>query len=417
MKKILLTMTALTALAAAAPAAAQSGYQPNLNARGAVSIDQRIDRLEARLEAGIRSGAISQTDAARLRVQISQLEDLERAYSRNGITQQEHAALQQRLRSVRQQIRTADRGAFDRYEQSGEWAEDDQWGNPTGYAAMDFDDRIVQLSTRLDAGIRSGAIDRWQANGLRQQLNQLSQLERQYSRNGLTAQEQAALQQRVASVRQQIRTADRGSYDRYEQAGMWAEYDQFGNTGGYGAIDLDDRIVQLSTRLDAGIRSGAIDRWRANSLRQQLNQLSQLERQYSRNGLTAQEHADLQQRVRSLRQQIRTADRGSYDRYEQAGVWAEYDDYMGQGGVYQDAEYCERRSGIGGLLDNILGRDDDACGLQVGQRVTGNLSPVPYAYRNQFRDGNGVYYRSDGQQIYQIDARTQTVVRVYPMNR
>lgn len=318
MKKILLTMTALTALAAAsAPAAAQSGYDPNINARGAVSIDTRIDRLESRLEAGMRSGAISQTEAARLRVQMNQLRALERAYSRNGITQQEHAALQQRLRSVRQQIRTADRGAYDRSETSGEWAEYDDMGNPAGYGAIGFDDRLVQLGARLDAGIRSGTIDRYQANGLRQQLDQLSRLERRYTRNGLTA----------------------------------------------------------------------------------------------------QEHAELQQRVASLRQQIRIADRGSYDRYEQRGLWAEYDGYAGQGGAYQEAEYCESRGGIGGLLDNILGRGGEDCGLQVGQRVTGNLSAVPYAYRNQFRDGNGVYYRSDGQQIYQIDARTQTVVRVYPMNR
>ncbi len=42
---------------------------------------------------------------------------------------------------------------------------------------------------------------------------------------------------------------------------------------------------------------------------------------------------------------------------------------------------------------------------------------MPYAYRNQYRDGSGVYYRSDGRNIYQIDARTQTVARIYPMTR
>jgi hypothetical protein len=30
-----------------------------------------------------------------------------------------------------------------------------------------------------------------------------------------------------------------------------------------------------------------------------------------------------------------------------------------------------------------------------------------------YRDGNGVYYRSDGRNIYQIDARTNVVTRVF----
>jgi hypothetical protein len=56
-------------------------------------------------------------------------------------------------------------------------------------------------------------------------------------------------------------------------------------------------------------------------------------------------------------------------------------------------------------------------GLRVGQRVSGNLGAVPYEYRSQYRDGNGVYYRADNRSIYQIDARTDTVVRIYSLNR
>jgi hypothetical protein len=66
------------------------------------------------------------------------------------------------------------------------------------------------------------------------------------------------------------------------------------------------------------------------------------------------------------------------------------------------------RTGLGGLIDNVLGGG----GLRVGQRATANLGGVPAEFRNQYRDGNGVYYRSDGRSIYQIDAQTQTVVRV-----
>ena len=56
-------------------------------------------------------------------------------------------------------------------------------------------------------------------------------------------------------------------------------------------------------------------------------------------------------------------------------------------------------------------------GLRVGQRASGNLHGVPYQYQGQFRDGNGYSFRSDGRAIYQIDARSNTVVRTYAINR
>ena len=65
----------------------------------------------------------------------------------------------------------------------------------------------------------------------------------------------------------------------------------------------------------------------------------------------------------------------------------------------------------------MLGRSN-CTGIQVGQRVSGSgLYSLPYEYRNQYRDTNNVYYRTDGRQIYQIDARTGTVARIYGMNR
>ena len=203
--------------------------------------------------------------------------------------------------------------------------------------------------------------------------------------------------------------------------------------------NLSVRIGQLQTRIQAGVQSGAISRSEAVPLRQQLRQLTQLERQYSRNGLTGQERSDLQQRIRSLRQQVRQADGGAQGRYDQY----DRDDY-GQNGQYDprndrdridsnndgwddrdrnrngrwddDAgngypEPVQPRSGLGGLLDSVLGGG----GLRVGQRASANLGAVPAEYRNQYRDGNGVYYRSDGRAIYQIDAQTQAVVRVDPI--
>ena len=195
----------------------------------------------------------------------------------------------------------------------------------------------------------------------------------------------------------------------------------WGNQGYANAnVGISNRIAQLDARLRAGIQAGTITRAEAQQIRPQLRELRRLEHQYSANGMSQQERAHLQQRVRSVRQQLRIADGGRYARHEQYGSeWDDgYGDYQGQGGPYEEVEQvCERRGGIAGIIGSVLGRDDDDCGLRVGQRVSGGLYAVPYEYRNQFRDGRGVYYRSDGQNIYQIDARTHTVVRVYDMHR
>jgi hypothetical protein len=417
MKKVLLTMTAVGAIAAAAPALAQ-----NVNAGGTVGIDNQIDRLDDRLQAGISSGEITRQEARSLRTQLNELNRLQGQYSAGGLTQQERSDLRQRIRSLRAELRTADGGTYDRFENGSDWADNDVNGDV--YSAADFGTRMGQLQTRLDAGIRSREISSSEASSLRMQLSQLTTLERQYQRGGFTAAEQSDLQRRLLSTRQQMRTADRGTYDRYENSSDWAQYGTNGDV--YGAADFGTRLGQLQTRLDAGIRSREISSSEASSLRMQLSQLATLERQYARNGFTAAEQSDLQRRISSTRQEMRIADRGRYDSYERAGDWSEYDDDYATtavGGPYEEVE-CQSRGGlgnvgsIGGILQTVLGGAATSdCGLRVGQRAPDNLSAVPYEYRDQFRDGNGIYYRTDGRSIYQIDSRTNNVLRVYSANR
>jgi hypothetical protein len=196
------------------------------------------------------------------------------------------------------------------------------------------------------------------------------------------------------------------------------------NSNAGGGMGISNRIAQLDARLSAGIQSGEINRSEARSLRMQVRQLQRLEQQYSYNGLTQSERQDLQQRLRELREDIRMADNGRYDRDTRYGWDDRYDNdngYSGRGGPYEQPydTYCDTgsRGGIGGLIEGVLGgRSNDNCNLRVGSRASGNLYSVPSQYRYRYRDGNGVYYRSDGRNIYQIDARSQTVLRVYDMN-
>ncbi|HYD37997.1 MAG TPA: hypothetical protein VEA60_10310 [Allosphingosinicella sp.] len=194
---------------------------------------------------------------------------------------------------------------------------------------------------------------------------------------------------------------------------------------GYGSnvnsgISISNRIAQLEARLQAGIAAGEINRAEARGLRMELRQIRRLERQYSYNGFTRAERLDLQARLRNFRQDLRLADNNRFDRDMRYGAWNDpfwNDGYSGRGGPYEPAYdvVCEERRGIGGVIDSVLGREN-CYSLTVGARATGNLYAVPSQYRYRYRDGNGVYYRSDGRAIYEIDARTNTVLRIHDID-
>lgn len=191
--------------------------------------------------------------------------------------------------------------------------------------------------------------------------------------------------------------------------------------------NIAPRIEQMRLRIQAGVRSGAISRREAVSLRANLRSLTQLERQYSRSGLTNSERQELQTRLRALRQDVRRADGGANSRYDDWDRQNDRDDDRyddrgyGTDGRWDeddrddDDRQASQRGGIGGLIDNVLGRNEAT--LQVGERAPSDLYGVPYEYRDRYRDTSQSYYRSDGRQIYQIDARTQAVVRIHTMNR
>lgn len=212
---------------------------------------------------------------------------------------------------------------------------------------------------------------------------------------------------------------------QYPNDGYQIRGDNYGDDNRADA-HMTTRIEQMRVRIQAGVQSGAISRQEAVSLRANLRAFTQLERQYSRGGLNNQERQDLQTRLRAMRQDVRRADGGANGRYDDWDRQNDRDDtrhddrydgrgYSSEGSRDDDDRQPPARSGIGGLIDNVLGRNDAT--LQVGQRAPSDLYGVPYDYRDRYRDTNQSYYRSDGRQIYQIDARTQAVIRIHAMNR
>lgn len=218
---------------------------------------------------------------------------------------------------------------------------------------------------------------------------------------------------------------------------------------GYTNGNISARIDRLQARIQAGVQTGAISRPQAVRLREQLRQLTRLERQYSVNGLTGRERSVLQQRLNGLRQQIRLADRGGNGRWDADDRYGDFYDRNNDGWDDRDANRDGRwdadsrydndrdgwddrdsnrdgrwqdnvndgRQNNGGLIGQVIDSITGGGALRVGQRAPDNLYGVPTEYRGQYRDGNGVYYRSDNRAIYQIETRNRTVVRVYPLNR
>jgi hypothetical protein len=236
------------------------------------------------------------------------------------------------------------------------------------YAGANLQVRVQQLQTEIQTGVQRGTISRAEAGPLRERLRQLTRLERQYARNGLTRVERQDLQTRIQNLRQQIRYAERSGDPRYDR-------DRDGDDDRYDRND-DNRDDRFDRNGD-----GRDDR-------------------FDRNGDGRDDRYE------------RSND-GRYDRLDRNNDgWDDRD--HDRDGRWDDDGYQEpARGGIGGIIDNVLGTG----GLRVGQRAPSNLGALPYEYRGRYRDSNGAYFRSDGRSIYEIDARTQTVVRVHPMSR
>ena len=189
------------------------------------------------------------------------------------------------------------------------------------------------------------------------------------------------------------------------------------NVNASGDVAFSQRIDQLSSRINAGIRAGTINRFEARQVRQELWTLQRLHSQYRVGGLTRTERDILRDRIRDLRADVRVADNGAWDRYDRYAFNDDYwgdTRYYGRGGPDEDDDgVCIRRGGIGGLMERLF-EDDDDC-LRVGERARSQLLPVPTNYRSRYRDRGDVYFRSDGDRVYEIDVRTNRVIAVHPM--
>lgn len=109
MNKFTLMIAGLGIAAAALPATAIAAPQPGYAMQGGAwqNINARQNRIEMKINQGIRSGALDRREAASLRSQFKSLERLEANYrrSRPGLTISERRDLDRRFDSLERSIR------------------------------------------------------------------------------------------------------------------------------------------------------------------------------------------------------------------------------------------------------------------------------------------------------------------------
>lgn len=169
------------------------------SAQSWASVNQRQANLDARIEAGLRSGELTRAEAANLRADFRAVADLEMRYRANGLSQWERQDLDRRFDALSTRIR------YDRNDR------DDRWG---GGGWVNINQRQAQLDRRIDQGLRSGQLTRNEAYRLRSEFQTIARLETRYRINGLSQWERADLDRRFDVLSDRIRD-ERSDRDRY----------------------------------------------------------------------------------------------------------------------------------------------------------------------------------------------------------
>lgn len=177
-------------------------------AQGWMSINERQARLDERIDAGVRTGDLSRSEAIRLRAEFRDLAVMESRYRINGLSPSERADLDRRFDMladrVRFERRDGDRRGMARNDDWGRWYGGANWTDNRG-RWVNINQRQAQLDRRIDQGLRSGQLTAGEAARLRAEFNDLARVEARYRRGGLSRAEMVDLDRRFDTLATKIR--------------------------------------------------------------------------------------------------------------------------------------------------------------------------------------------------------------------
>lgn len=196
--------TPIPLLAAAAAASTLALAAGAAQAQGWTPINQRQANLEARIDAGVRSGDLTRVEARELRIALTDLDRLEARYRMGGLSQWERNDLDRRFDALSSRIR------YDRHDGQARW---DDWRTPDG-GWMNINARQARLDRRIERGLRNGRLTPREAASLRAEYRSIARLEARYrASGGLSSWERADLDRRFDALAARIRW-ERNDYAR-----------------------------------------------------------------------------------------------------------------------------------------------------------------------------------------------------------
>lgn len=202
MKKLTTLTLAASALALSAGAASAQTW---------ISVSNRLERLDDRIDAGVRGGDLTRAEAMRMRAQFDDLARLEARYRAGGLTAWERNDLDHRYDQLSTRVR------FERHDAQEGWYGGRGWTDNRG-AWVSINRRQAQLDRRIDQGLRTGQLTPVEAARLRAEFNQIARVEVRYRAGGLSLAERSDLDRRFDRLAAQIRWERRDTqygYSRY----------------------------------------------------------------------------------------------------------------------------------------------------------------------------------------------------------
>lgn len=236
--------------------------------RGARPLSEARTQFTSRVDASLRSGAISSSAATRLRADYDALVTLESQYAGDGrFSTEERADLNTRYTTLTQTLDAGAAGYGD--------------ANQVAQGRADFE-------ARVDAAVAARRITRLQATQLKTDYQSLIQVETGYQADGsISAAERTDLDTRLDALDARVGDGPAGQTPTTRPA------------------TIQSRLSSLDAAVTTAERSGSVTRAEAADIRVELGDLVRLQAAYGRYAATADDTAYLERRVGELETRVR----------------------------------------------------------------------------------------------------------------